>query len=231
VDGDVDGSFKMSGIHPEVLAFFGLADDTAFNGSFRGSFKDQKGEVIGVIATFRVMLEEVSVVGNISNIDYHDFIHGVIRDPVTGACYDPESDTLSVLPGFELAGAPIIVPILGLTASAWNQLAIKSTAPSIDTVFASSAATGPVMRSTPYRLPNFTHHLSGALAKRFVARAGNVLIASTGEYLEIDITNQGATGATPNPHTVTVNRYAPREDYADYLQLPWINGVCCKLKD
>jgi P2 family phage contractile tail tube protein len=55
----LDGSFKMSGIHPEVLAFFGLADDTAFNGNFRGSFKDQNGKVVGVIATFRGMIEEV----------------------------------------------------------------------------------------------------------------------------------------------------------------------------
>lgn len=55
----LDASFKMSGIHPEVLSFFGLADDTAFNGSFRGSFKDQKGAVVAAIATFRGMLEEV----------------------------------------------------------------------------------------------------------------------------------------------------------------------------
>lgn len=55
----LDGSFKLSGINPDVLAFFGLADDTAFNGSFRGAFKDQKGEVVGAIATFRGMLEEV----------------------------------------------------------------------------------------------------------------------------------------------------------------------------
>jgi P2 family phage contractile tail tube protein len=55
----LDGSFKLSGISAQALGFFGLADDTAFNGSFRGAFKDQKGAVVGVIATLRGMLEEV----------------------------------------------------------------------------------------------------------------------------------------------------------------------------
>ncbi|MCL2345568.1 MAG: phage major tail tube protein [Desulfobulbus sp.] len=55
----LDGSFKLSGISPEVLAFFGLADDTALDCSFRGAFKDLKGEVVGAIATFRGMIDEV----------------------------------------------------------------------------------------------------------------------------------------------------------------------------
>lgn len=55
----MDGSFTLSGIAPDVLAFFGLADDTAFNGNFRGAYKNQKGEVVAVIATFRGMIEEV----------------------------------------------------------------------------------------------------------------------------------------------------------------------------
>ncbi|MGQ0711180.1 MAG: phage major tail tube protein [Rhodoferax sp.] len=55
----MDGSFSLSGVSKEVLSFFGVADDTAFNGNFRGAYKNQKGEVVAVIATFRGLIEEV----------------------------------------------------------------------------------------------------------------------------------------------------------------------------
>lgn len=51
--------FKMPGIDPDLLAFFGLADDSAFNGTFRGAFKDLKGKVVAAVATLRGMLKEV----------------------------------------------------------------------------------------------------------------------------------------------------------------------------
>jgi P2 family phage contractile tail tube protein len=52
-------SFSTNGVRKEALKFFGLADQTAFNGSFRGSFKEQKGRFVGTIATIRGMLIEV----------------------------------------------------------------------------------------------------------------------------------------------------------------------------
>lgn len=55
----LEASFAGTGIRKEVLKFFGLADQTAFNSSFRGSFKGQRGEATGVIATIRGMLREV----------------------------------------------------------------------------------------------------------------------------------------------------------------------------
>lgn len=55
----MEASFSLSGISKDVLVFFGVADETAFNGNFRGAFKDQKGVVVPVVATFRGMLEEV----------------------------------------------------------------------------------------------------------------------------------------------------------------------------
>lgn len=55
----MDAGFTLSGIDRGVLGFFGLADDTAFNGTFRGAFKNQKGAVVAAVATFRGMLEEV----------------------------------------------------------------------------------------------------------------------------------------------------------------------------
>lgn len=55
----MEAGFTMTGVSKDVLVFFGVADDTAFNGNFRGAFKNQKGEVVAAVATFRGMLEEV----------------------------------------------------------------------------------------------------------------------------------------------------------------------------
>ncbi|MCW5319620.1 phage major tail tube protein [Verminephrobacter aporrectodeae subsp. tuberculatae] len=55
----MDGSFALTGVSRDVMAFFGLADDTAFNGNFRGAYKNHKGEVVAVIATFKGMIEEI----------------------------------------------------------------------------------------------------------------------------------------------------------------------------
>lgn len=57
----MEASFALSGMPTDALVFFGIADDTAFNGNFRGAFKNQKGEVVAVIATFRGMLEEIDM--------------------------------------------------------------------------------------------------------------------------------------------------------------------------
>jgi P2 family phage contractile tail tube protein len=55
----LEANFTTTGIQKDVLAFFGLADDTAFNGVFRGAFKEQTGAVVVAIITLRGMLSEV----------------------------------------------------------------------------------------------------------------------------------------------------------------------------
>lgn len=55
----METSFSVTGMTPDILSQFGLADDTAFNGTFRGAYKDIKGEVVGVVATIRGMIEEI----------------------------------------------------------------------------------------------------------------------------------------------------------------------------
>ncbi|MEZ1745690.1 MULTISPECIES: phage major tail tube protein [Pseudomonas] len=55
----LEASFSTNGVRREAMVYFGLADQTAFNGSFRGSFKGQKGATTAVIATLRGMLKEV----------------------------------------------------------------------------------------------------------------------------------------------------------------------------
>lgn len=57
----MDAAFSMNGVAKDVLKFFGLADQNSFNGSFRGAFKNQKGEVVAAVATFRGMLQEVDM--------------------------------------------------------------------------------------------------------------------------------------------------------------------------
>ncbi len=55
----LEASFTTHGVRREVLKFFGQADLTAFNASFRGAFKGQKGAVKSVVATLRGGLKEV----------------------------------------------------------------------------------------------------------------------------------------------------------------------------
>ncbi|WP_350649128.1 phage major tail tube protein [Pseudomonas sp. HY13-MNA-CIBAN-0226] len=55
----LEASFSTRGVRREALRYFGLADQTAFNSVFRGSYKGQKGMTVAVIATLRGMLSEV----------------------------------------------------------------------------------------------------------------------------------------------------------------------------
>ncbi|GAA5785120.1 phage major tail tube protein [Chitiniphilus shinanonensis] len=55
----MDASFAMLGASRDVMKFFGLANQTAFNGVFRGAWKDQKGAVVPAVITLRGLLEEV----------------------------------------------------------------------------------------------------------------------------------------------------------------------------
>lgn len=55
----LEASFAGKGARPEIMKFYGLADQTAFNAVFRGSFKGQKGATTAVVATLRGMLKEI----------------------------------------------------------------------------------------------------------------------------------------------------------------------------
>jgi len=44
----LEASFSTKGVRRESMKFFGLADQTAFNAVFRGSFKGQKGATTAV---------------------------------------------------------------------------------------------------------------------------------------------------------------------------------------
>lgn len=57
----MEASWTTTGVRRESLKYFGLADQTACNSVFRGSFKGQKGEITPVIATLRGMLKEVDM--------------------------------------------------------------------------------------------------------------------------------------------------------------------------
>lgn len=55
----LEASFTTNGLRKEVLKYFGAFDQTAFNASFRGAFKGQKGATTGAVATLRGGLREV----------------------------------------------------------------------------------------------------------------------------------------------------------------------------
>ena len=55
----LEASFSTKGVRRDAMKFFGLADQTAFNSVFRGSFKGQKGATTAVVATLRGMLSEL----------------------------------------------------------------------------------------------------------------------------------------------------------------------------
>lgn len=57
----MESNFTTTGVRKESLKFYGLADGNAFNGTFRGSFKGQKGETKAVIVTQRGTLKELDM--------------------------------------------------------------------------------------------------------------------------------------------------------------------------
>ncbi|MBC3410272.1 phage major tail tube protein [Pseudomonas sp. SWRI107] len=56
-----EAAFTTTGVRREAMKFFGLADGTAFNGTFRGAFKGLKGAITPVVVTLRGTLKEVDM--------------------------------------------------------------------------------------------------------------------------------------------------------------------------
>ncbi|MEE1924284.1 phage major tail tube protein [Pseudomonas sp. 148P] len=57
----MSAEFSTAGVRPESLKFFGLADNSAFNGTFRGAFKGLKGAITPVVVTLRGALTAVEM--------------------------------------------------------------------------------------------------------------------------------------------------------------------------
>ena len=57
----MEAGFVTTGVRRESMKSFGLADGTAFNGTFRGAFKGLKGKITPVVVTLRGMLKEVDM--------------------------------------------------------------------------------------------------------------------------------------------------------------------------
>ncbi|WP_176307943.1 phage major tail tube protein [Burkholderia ambifaria] len=54
----MQAAFSMGSVERDVLKFFGLADNNAFNATFRGAFRDTRGKVKSVALIMRGMLSE-----------------------------------------------------------------------------------------------------------------------------------------------------------------------------
>jgi P2 family phage contractile tail tube protein len=57
----MESNFTTTGVRKDSLKFFGLADGNAFNGTFRGSYKIQKGQTKSVVVTLRGTLKEIDM--------------------------------------------------------------------------------------------------------------------------------------------------------------------------
>ncbi|MEX3776180.1 phage major tail tube protein [Pseudomonas sp. MYb118] len=57
----LEAAFTTNGVRRESLKYFGLADQTAANIVFRGSFRGLKGTVVAVIVTMRGGIKEVDM--------------------------------------------------------------------------------------------------------------------------------------------------------------------------
>lgn len=56
-----EANFTTTGVRRESLKFFGLADGTSFNGTFRGAYKGLKNRITPVVVTLRGRLKEVDM--------------------------------------------------------------------------------------------------------------------------------------------------------------------------
>ncbi|MGJ7548183.1 phage major tail tube protein [Pseudomonas alloputida] len=72
----LEASFTTTGVRREALKFFGLADGTAFNGTFRGAFKGLKGAIKPVVVTLRGTLKEIDM-GDWKPGDKAEIKHGI----------------------------------------------------------------------------------------------------------------------------------------------------------
>lgn len=71
-----EAAFTTTGVRREALKFFGLADASAFNGTFRGAFKGLKGKINPVVVTLRGALKEVDM-GDWKSGDKAEIKHSV----------------------------------------------------------------------------------------------------------------------------------------------------------
>ncbi|MFF7861458.1 phage major tail tube protein [Pseudomonas monteilii] len=72
----MEASYTSTGVRKESLKFFGLADGNAFNGTFRGTYKIQRGETKPVIVTLRGTQKEIDF-GDWKPGDKAELKHGV----------------------------------------------------------------------------------------------------------------------------------------------------------
>jgi len=71
-----EAAFTTTGVRREALKFFGLADGSGFNGTFRGAFKGLKGKITPVVVSLRGTLKEIDM-GDWKSGDKAEIKHSV----------------------------------------------------------------------------------------------------------------------------------------------------------
>lgn len=150
-----------------------------------------------------------------------------LANPNTGYRYDLATGVRSVAPGFN-AGAPKTGAQFGHAAKLWVEAAVIDKTPSNDRHFLQGNG---VANSFAMRTTRCADNFLGAFGSsgdtlRFLtyATAGiNWYDPATGQYKTVDFISE-------SPYKLRVRTYAQANDYANYLHLPYLPGVLCRMR-
>lgn len=149
-----------------------------------------------------------------------------LSNPVTGQRFDLTTGLKSSVGGMN-AGSMKIGSIYGIANVALIEAIVVDRIPSSDRHFVCPSGGGVLVVRTTRCADNFVGGLSSSSdATRFLSYATahiNWYSANTGSYKTVNFV-QGV------PSKLQVNSYVFANDYSNYLQLPYLPGLVCRLK-
>jgi hypothetical protein len=150
-----------------------------------------------------------------------------LSNPDTGERFDLATGVKTVVPGLN-AGVPKVGSLYGFTNRAWIEALITDKQPSADRHFMRIAGQPGsfAVRSTRCADNFMGSFISSPDSLRFVTYAANSINwydPVTGQYKVVDLTGG-------SPYKLRVRTYAQANDYANYLHLPYLPGVLCRMR-
>ena len=144
----------------------------------------------------------------------------------TGQRFDLPTATISTVPGNN-AGPSAIGALYGFARKAWVAAAVTDSAPSADRHFMQvSAQVGSLAVRTTRCADNFLGAYAGtadaARCATYAAGLLNWFDAATGTYKVLQLDTAAKT--------ITVATHALANDYANYLHLPYLPGLVCRMR-
>ena len=149
-----------------------------------------------------------------------------LSNPNTGERYDLATGVRSVAPGFN-AGAPKTGAQFGHPAKYWIEAVVTDKTPSNDRHF---LAGNGVANSFAVRTTRCADNFLGAFGSGDTLRSLTYAAAgiswydsATGQYKTVDF-------ISASPYKLRVRTYTQANDYANYLHLPYLPGVLCRMR-